>query len=76
MKKKIYPGLEAEKITFGDNDINTVSLWHYSGCYLGTVSLYTEDGEGRPLPWGVCWVKDQDTYSFHWAAYVGDITYE
>lgn len=72
MKRKEYSGLEAEVILFGDKDINTVELWHYSGCYLGAVQFYTEDGNGNPMPLGVCW-QENGEYSLDWEEYSGDI---
>lgn len=78
MNKKSYQGLEAEIISFGTEEINTVTVVAYSGCKLGAVSYYTEDGNGNPLPLGVCWESQGDGstggYSFDWETYSGTVS--
>lgn len=72
MKRKEYSGLETEVILFGDNSINTVGVIAESGCYLGAVQFYTQDGDGNQMPVGVCWAENGE-YSLDWEGPSGDI---
>ena len=73
MEKKEYNGLAVEVILFGTDTIET-GLVAESGCRLGSVQYYTEDGNGNPMPMGVCWVKETNTYSLDWDEPAGDYT--
>ena len=71
MEKKEYNGLAVEVILLGTDSIET-GLVPESRCYLGAVQYYTEDGNGNPMPLGVCWIRENNTYSLDWAEYTGD----
>ena len=73
MSKKNYNGLEVESILFGENDITTGTvgpddLYYDSGCSVSTISIYTSDNEGNPMPLGTCYYKSTDELSLTWAS--------
>jgi len=57
MEKKTYNGLAVDFISFGKDAIETGLEIYVSGCYLGSVSFHTSDGDGNSMPMGVCWVQ-------------------
>lgn len=73
-EKKVYNGLEAEFISFGEDAMNTATIWHYSGCSVGSMGYYTSDEFDNPMPLGTCWWDgDPDNLDLEWASYGGGV---
>lgn len=66
MEKKVYTGLEAEYVSFGDSDIGTLPDG-YSGCFLGTVELYVSpDDHTEIYNVATCWSDIEDDFIYNW----------
>ena len=74
MDKKKYSGLEVEFVSFGKDNIATITPVPDSGCYVGAVTYYTTDAEGRTMQYGSCWYEDPyEDLSFDWRNSGGSI---
>lgn len=74
--KKIYNGLEIECISFGENDLaaDYYTIWHQSGCSVGSITYYTSDAFNNPVPLGQCWYDgDPDNLDLSWSGQRGGI---
>ena len=70
MAAKEYEGLKAELVSFGNEDINTVTIpAGYSGCEVGGVTWYVTPAEGMVGNYGTCYYYDEDDLEFSWASY-------
>lgn len=69
--KKTYPGLDAEYISFGNNNIGTTAIPDASSCVLSNITNFTSDQDFRPVPFGQCWVPNSDYYGLTWSGRSG-----
>lgn len=74
MNKKKYSGLDVEVVSFGKDNIATITPVPDSGCTVGAVTYYTSDAQGKPMQYGTCWYDDPyEDLEFDWSGQGGSI---